>query len=155
MDILQKPKKWTKKAIIKTIFIVLVALGNFTVSALALFGFPVATPVMAGLLMLNGSALTLCYRVQSNLGGFIDKYLTDSHTMNIKLNDISTFLKDVQSVKSEIQELSPQLINNTEIKFENSQTPRFTAVFDEKKNEIVIKELHNFDAGTREPSSFP
>jgi hypothetical protein len=155
MDILQKPKKWTKKAIIKTIFIVLVALGNFTVSALALFGFPVATPVMAGLLMLNGSALTLCYRVQSNLSGFIDKYMSDAQTMNIKLNDISTFLKDVQSVKSEIQELSPQLINNTEIKFENSQTPRFTAVFDEKRNEIVIKELHNFDAGTREPSSFP
>jgi len=137
-----KPKKWTKKAIIKTVIVVVTVLLNLVVSLVTFFVLPLSPNLLSGLLLLNASALSL-YRNTTPIDHFINTWMSDSKTISVKLNEISSFLHDVNSVKDQLESLhsAREPYSEREAPTPPTKTPRFKANWNKALDTIEITQI--------------
>lgn len=121
---------------IKIISLALIGLASLITAILSLIN-PVSPFLVAGLLMLsscsNGLGILL-YKNSSAIQEFIRKYISSENQIMVKLDDIKSFMSDIDSVKSELKSLT----TDKNIKYSSSNIPKFRGNYDKKTGSIIL-----------------
>lgn len=121
---------------IKIISLALIGLASLITAILSLIN-PVSPFLVAGLLMLsscsNGLGILL-YKNSSAIQEFIKKYISSENQIMVKLDDIKSFMSDIDSVKSELKSLT----TDKNIKYSSTNIPKFRGNYDKKTGSIIL-----------------
>ncbi len=139
-----KPLKYRLKLISKFLMIICnIITGILAILAgVGVAGALLSPPVVAGVAVANVSIIAIL-KATDKFSSFLEKYSTDNEKLSVKLDQMSNFISDLNSVKSELsaRSVGTEPINsNTTINLRNIKTPRFKTSYNKTTNEIIIEE---------------